>query len=78
MTDIQFHNRLFNLTAELARASSARPYDPDAYNAVIDELNELSQMPICPRRRRDWIMICMLIFFSLVLAWIIYDALFFL
>lgn len=50
MTDHEYHKQLLELTAKLARAASARPYDPDAYNAVLDELTELGKKPIEDRR----------------------------
>jgi len=78
MTEQQYHKRLRKLTEELALASNARPYDPDAYNAIIDELNKLCQMTIHPGRRRDWIMLVMLICACLILCWIVYDIIFYL
>ena len=78
MTDQQYHKRLRKLTEELALASNARPYDPDAYNAIIDELNELSKIPIRYGRRRDWMMLVILICVCLIFCWIVYDILFYL
>jgi len=68
MTEKQYFNRLLDLTAKLARAASARPYDPDAYNSVIDELNKLSTMPIRLRRRRDWMMITIIVVLAIFLG----------
>ncbi len=35
--------RLKLLTSELEAAGNARPYDPDAYNRIVDDLNSLMQ-----------------------------------
>ena len=78
MTDRQYHRALIHLAGKLARAACAKPYDPDAYNAVIDELNALSDVRLTARRRTPWFMFCILIIASLVLAYIIYDVLFYL
>ncbi len=73
MTDRQFHEQLLNLTDQLARAASARPYDPDAYNAVIYKLNKLCAMPIDRRRRLNWFPILIVLLWLLALAILLYS-----
>jgi len=41
MNHVQYMKRLQELADELQAAGSARPYDPDNYNRIIDELNAL-------------------------------------
>ncbi len=77
MNEKQYHNRLFDLTAKLARAASARPYDPDAYNSIIDDLNKLSTMPIRLRRQFSLFTTALFIFVCIIVAWIIYELRFY-
>ncbi len=41
MNHQQYMKRLEELAAELHAAGNARPYDPDNYNRIVDELNAL-------------------------------------
>ncbi len=52
--------RKAELAYELERAAQARPYDPGAYNKIIDQLNSLKPPSFRHKRRRDWWMILLL------------------
>ena len=60
MNDTEYLEKMVELSKELERSAQARPYDPDAYNAIIDQLNELKHPLEQRRRRRDWWMILLL------------------
>ena len=75
MTDQQFLKRMLDLTEKLARASSARPYDPDAYNAVLDEIRESSAKFNRIRRRQAWYRRASIVVLACVLAWSFYKVL---
>lgn len=56
-------NRLNQLADELQAASNARPYDPDNYNRIVDELNALHlgktesfTRPARPKPKSKWIL----------------------
>lgn len=42
MTYEKYIKRLRKLARELAKAGTAEPYDPDAYNAVIKKINDFN------------------------------------
>ncbi len=46
--------RLKKLSDELVAAANARPYDPDEYNRLIDELNKLHQVRV-DEPKLNWI-----------------------
>ena len=75
MNDHEYHEQLLKLSAELFCAGSARHYDPNAYNAVIDKLNKLSLTPIQDRRRRPWGMIALIVLLALVAGFIVISIL---
>lgn len=75
MTDREYLKRLKELSVELERTGNARPYDPNAYNNVIDQLNrlfssksQLSARPMSIFGIMIWILlICLLIVIGLIL-----------
>lgn len=71
MTEKQYFNRLHGLCAKLKRADNARPYYPDAYNSIIDELNALNDNESKRRRRRPWMMLTILFVLSVILGMIV-------
>lgn len=78
MNDKDYVKQMVALHKELERVSKANPYYEDAYNDVIDQLNRLTPPWKQRRRRRSWFMFAILIFVCLVLAWIVYNSLFYL
>lgn len=76
MTNTEFIKRMIALTEELERAAAARPYDPDAYNNVIDRLNSITPPWRQRRRRRPWVSLIILIFLLLVLIYIVCEILY--
>lgn len=55
--------KLNQLADELHAAGNARPYDPDNYNRIVDELNALhlgrfepSTRPAIPKPKSKWIL----------------------
>lgn len=76
MNDTEYLKQMILLTDKLLQVSKARPYDPDAYNAIIDELNNTK----CPnherRRRRPWSAIIVITVLLLALAWFVFLILF--
>ena len=60
------------LTDDLLRTANARPYDPNAYNEIIDQLNSLKPPSFRHKRRRDWWSITILIMLALALANLVY------
>ena len=73
MNDHEYHEQLLKLSAELFCAGSARPYDPNAYNAVIDKLNKLSQIPIQDQRVIPRVMKFAIVAAILFVLYLIYD-----
>ncbi|KKN13003.1 hypothetical protein LCGC14_1010860 [marine sediment metagenome] len=65
------------LTDDLERAANARPYDPNAYNEIIDQLNSLENPSNRHKRRRPWGMILFIIALLLVLLQIILEVFFY-
>ena len=76
MNDSEYLKRLIALTEELNKAASAEPYDPVAYNRVIQELNSVKPPWESRRRRRPWGIIAFVLFLLYCLAWLIW-AIFF-
>jgi len=67
---------LRSLLDELERTGNSRPYDPDAYNDVVDRLNRLFTSQGQCRRRRPWAAVIVFIFLFLVLLYIVFEILF--
>ena len=76
MTDKEYLEKMIALTDELNRTASANPYDPDAYNSVIDQLNSIVPPWEQRRRRRPWAAVMIVIFLVLVLLYIVWEILF--
>ena len=90
--DTYFLKRIFILTKKLCDITNADPYDPDAYNAVLREVNELSAVVnhdhrqnynnrkagkvYRAHRRKDIIIPVLIILGLLGLAWLVYSILF--
>lgn len=55
MTDKQYLERMSELTDQLQAAGNARPYNPDVYNRIIDELNALPARHIA-KPESNWIL----------------------
>lgn len=75
MNETEYLKQMILLSDKLLQVSKARPYDPVAYNAIIDELNNTK----CPnherRRRRPWMAFCVCIMLLIVLVWIVFEVL---
>lgn len=54
MNDAIDLERLVELTGQLQAAGNARPYDPDEYNRIVDELNTLAN-PQPAETKAKWI-----------------------
>lgn len=67
MIKTKYMKKLISLSIELERAGNARPYDPNAYNKVIDQLNSLFDSKGKRRRRRPS--------FFAILIWILFGIL---
>jgi len=65
------------LGKELHRAENAKPYDPDAYNKVIDEINSTNSLLFYKglSRRRPWFALASIIVLLIVLLVIVYSVL---
>ncbi len=59
------------LTDDLLRTANARPYDPNAYNEIIDQLNSLKPPSFRHKRRRPWGMIAIIVFLALLAGFIV-------
>ena len=75
MTDKEYLKKMIALTEELNRVASAEPYDPDAYNRVIDQLNNVKPPWESRRRRRPWFAFASCIILLIILVWIVYTVL---
>jgi len=62
---------LLYLAQKLENAANARPYDPEAYNSVIDSLNSFSSRRVPHRRRRPWVIASFIFFLLTMLAIVI-------
>lgn len=76
MNNTEYLKQLRSLSYELTRAGNARPYDPDAYNDVIDRLNGLFTSKGKRRYQINWIMIIVTVFWLLALAIVVFSILF--
>lgn len=76
MNDTEYLKIMDSLSEDLDRVSSAEPYDPDAYNKVIDSINRADRIWWRSRQRRHWGMICFCLFLICCLAWIVLSILF--
>ena len=60
------------LNNELARARNAEPYDPDAYNNVLDDMNETRARYNRSLLIKHWITLAVWILVVLLLLWLIF------
>lgn len=74
MRDKEYLEKMMELSKQLNKAAKARPYDPDAYNAVIDQLNNVVPPWMQRRRRWSWSAIGAILALILIFAWILYCA----
>jgi len=79
MNNRYFMKRLMSYTKKLCDIANAEPYDPDAYNAVLRDCNELAAVVNCSHRRRKILVtilkiVCLLLW--LCLALIVYSLFF--
>jgi len=75
MTEKQYLEKMIDLTEELDNAWRAEPYDPDAYNDVIERINDLHLSNHFKRRRRPWaamfFCLALLCVLMLIVYWIL-------
>jgi len=75
MNDKKYLEKMTELTEELERAGNAKPYDPDAYNDVIDRLNLVFDSKGQRRRRLPlfalFFCLAMLCVLLLIVYWIL-------
>ncbi len=62
----KYLERLKKLADQLQEAGNARPYDPDEYNRIVDELNTLLH-PQPAKPKSKWILRIILIVIALVI-----------
>jgi len=74
MTDKQLLGRFIVLAQKLCWAHDALPYDPDAYDAILDEIHEIAVKHNRRRRRRSWISVVTIVFLLAILAWLVYEC----
>lgn len=74
--DTYFMKRMIFLTNKLCDVTNTEPYDPDAYNAVLREVNELATVINRDHRRKQILIPVLIILGLLVLAWLVYSILF--
>lgn len=72
MTDAEYMKRLIFLSVKLEQAGQASPYDPDAYNIIIDQLNALCSSKGKLRRRCPSLMFYIICFLILILLFILW------
>jgi len=70
MTDTEYLKIMYSLGDELERSASAEPYDPDAYNNVIDAINRTNRIWWRDRRLHHWFTTAAIIVFIALAAWI--------
>jgi len=74
MTDKQLLGRFIILAQKLCWAADALPYDPDAYNAILDEIHEIAVKHNRRRRRTSWSSIVTIVILLIILAWLIFEC----
>lgn len=74
MNERTYLKRMSVLTRELELAQNAEPYDPDAYNNVVDKMNLLELKWSRRILRKRWITLAVWILVVLLLAWLIFFA----
>lgn len=75
MKNSKYLKKLITLGDELERTGKANPFDPDAHNDIVDQLNSLGPPPDRHKRRRPWGMIYLIIVLLLILTWIVLEVL---
>lgn len=75
MTDREYLEEMIHLTTKLTNACNNFGLRSDAYNAVLKEIAASAARFNDSRRRQPWFAIASVIFFSLLLAWIVYSIL---
>ena len=70
MTEEQFLERIASLMKKMCDVVNDSGYGSDAYNAVLDEINDLGTSFNRSRRRRSWGLICFCVFLLYCLAWL--------
>lgn len=69
----EYFDALNFLAGKLKETSEAKPYDPDAYNKVVDQLNALSDAKYRRRRRRPWFAIGAILCLIWIFAWLVFE-----
>ena len=72
MNERTYLKRMHVLSEELERAKNAEPYDPDAYNIVIDMINTLNRKWSRGLILKHWISLIVWILLALLLALLIF------
>ena len=72
MNERTYLKRMSALTRELERTQNAEPYDPDAYNKVIDKMNSLERKWSRSQLRKHWITLVVWLIVVLLLLLLIF------
>lgn len=72
MKDSEYLKQMVALGEELERVASSEPYDPDAYNKVIEAINRTNRVWYHGRRQRSWISHFVVISVILFIAYLVY------
>lgn len=75
MTDDEYFEELMQIAKSLERVAKARPYDPEAYNDVVEQISLITGPREQRRRRRPWWAIATILMLLIILAWIVYEVL---
>lgn len=75
MNERSYLKRMHVLSEELERAQDAEPFDPDAYNKVVDDMNETRARYERVLLIKHWITLIVWILVVLLLAWLIFFGL---
>ncbi len=72
MNERTYLKRISALTRELERTQNAEPYDPDAYNKVLDDIDKTRAQYDRSLILKHWITLAVWILAFLLLAWLIF------
>jgi len=73
MTDTEYLEIMVLLCSKLEEAASAEPYDPDAYNKVIDRIQNVKPPWEQRPRRQPWEIIVFVLSLLCLLAYIVWE-----
>lgn len=72
MNERTYLRRMSFLRKELERIQNAEPYDPDAYNLIVDVMNDTEHQYNRSLLLKHWITLAVWILIVVLLVWLIF------